>query len=340
MADVTTEIRRIAGELFTAGKVDLVIGFEPGTGSYRMKPSFAENAADAARLAWDSTCSHNLAVYLPSLFRTGPVKKGETPKLPRVGIVAKACDMRSIIALVKEKQAPRGNLVVIGIPCTGMVDEKKLRDEAMKAAGGSEVAGMSEAGDSVSVTIIDGKTIEVPRERVVQDACRECRFPVPQGADIMVSAPSRAPAADEGDRAVRDFAGLPGDERWKAFESEISRCIRCYACRQACPNCYCTECFAESNKPSWIGATAELTDTMIFHLVRIFHQAGRCVECDACVRACPMGIDLRPFSRKIAADVREMFGFTPGFDVETPPPLTTFKDDDGQGFITEPTRGS
>ncbi len=339
MADVSAEIRRVAGELFTDAKVDLVIGFEQGTGSYRMKPAFAESAADADRLGWDSTCSHNLAVYLPSLFRPGPLKKGETPKLPRVGVVAKACDMRSIISLVKEKQAPRGNLVIIGIPCRGMVDERKLSDEAMKAAGSAEIAQITETGDTVVATTLDGKKVQLPREQVLQDACRECRFPAPQGADVTIEAPARPAAADGADAVVQDFAGQPADERWKAFESEISRCIRCYACRQACPNCYCTECFAESNKPAWIGATTELTDTMIFHIIRIFHQAGRCVECDACVRACPMGIDLRPFSRKIASDVREMFGFTPGFDLDSPPPLTTFRDDDGQGFITEPDKG-
>ena len=78
---------------------------------------------------------------------------------------------------------------------------------------------------------------------------------------------------------------------------------------------------------------------MIFHIIRIFHQAGRCVECDACVRACPMGIDLRSLTKKIAADVRGLFGFTPGFDAETRPPLLTFREDDEQGFISEPDRG-
>jgi formate dehydrogenase subunit beta len=90
------------------------------------------------------------------------------------------------------------------------------------------------------------------------------------------------------------------------------------------------------NSPAWIGVSTELTDSMIFHLIRIFHQAGRCVECDACVRACPMGIDLRTFTKKIASDVRELFGFTPGFDLEAPPPLITFTENDSQEFITEP----
>jgi ferredoxin len=338
MAGIVEDIRRFAGELFEAGKIDLLIGFERGTGKHRARPVFVESAAGAGRLTWDSTCAQNLAVYLPSLFRQQPQKKGAERPLPRVGIVAKACDMRSLIALLKEKQAPRENLHIIGVPCTGMVDERKLAAEVEKATGFVDVSDLSETADTVTATTPEGRKLELARETLVQDACRECRFPVPQGTDIMVAGPSRPPA-NGSDTAVLQFARLPGEERWKTFEEEISRCIRCYACRQACPTCYCTECFAETNVPAWIGATAELTDTMIFHIIRIFHQAGRCVECDACVRACPMGIDLRPFARKITLDVREMFGFTPGFDLETPPPLITFKDDDQQGFITEPNRG-
>ncbi|HVP17549.1 MAG TPA: Coenzyme F420 hydrogenase/dehydrogenase, beta subunit C-terminal domain [Spirochaetia bacterium] len=338
MAGVAEDIRRLAGELFQAGKIDLLIGFEQGTGSYRARPVFVESAAGAEGLTWDSTCSSNLAVYLPSLFRREPQKKGAERALPRVAVVAKACDMRSLVALIKEKQAPRENLFIIGIPCRGMVDERKLAAEMEKATGRVDVTDLSESEDSICATTPDGRKVEMAREPLVQDACRECRFPVPQGADATVAAPSRPPANGD-DGAVLQFSRRADEERWKSFEEEISRCIRCYACRQACPTCYCTECFAETNRPAWIGATAEITDTMIFHIIRIFHQAGRCVECDACVRACPMGIDLRPFAGKIALDVREMFGFTPGFDLESPPPLITFKDDDRQDFITEPHRG-
>ena len=84
---------------------------------------------------------------------------------------------------------------------------------------------------------------------------------------------------------------------------------------------------------------AEQTDVSIFHIVRIFHQAGRGAECDACVHACPMGIDLRTWTKKIASDVRALYGFTPDFDPSTKPPLITFKEDDAQEFITEPGAG-
>ena len=75
---------------------------------------------------------------------------------------------------------------------------------------------------------------------------------------------------------------------------------------------------------------------MLYHIGRIFHQAGRCVECDACVRACPMNIDLRTFTQKLVKDTGELFGYVAGMSFEELPPLCTFKEDDNQDFITEP----
>jgi ferredoxin len=238
------------------------------------------------------------------------------------------------VALVKERQAPRENLVLIGVPCTGMVDERKVRE----AADGAEIASFTDDGTTVVVRAVGGAEHRLEREAVLQEACRCCQFPQPVGADIIVEGPARKPGGN-GDGLVKEIESLAPAERWKRFSAEMSRCIRCYACRQACPTCYCRECFAEQNNPAWIGIGAEQTDVSIFHLVRIFHQAGRCVECDACVRACPMGIDLRTWTKKIAADVRVLYGFTPDFDPSTKPPLVTFKEDDAQEFITEPGAG-
>jgi hypothetical protein len=51
----------------------------------------------------------NLAVYLPGM--SG-----------RTGIVAKGCDTRSIVELIREKQVKREDLVILGVPCRGMID--------------------------------------------------------------------------------------------------------------------------------------------------------------------------------------------------------------------------
>ena len=348
MREMANEIRRAARELFEAKKIDMLVGFEKGSVGYRSRPCFISSAAEVERLLWDATCSHNIAVYLPFLFQRQPPRKGVETPLPRIGFVVKGCDMRSVVALVKETQAPRENLALIGVPCRGMIDEGKLETAVREAAvreargpaggDGAAISALEDGEEKVAVTTADGRALSLERERLVQEACLACRHPAPEGADVLIQGKARGVSGD-GDRPVKEFAALLASDRWQRFQEEISRCIRCYACRQACPTCYCKECFAEMNSPAWIGISSELTDVMIFHLIRVFHQAGRCVECDACLRACPMGIDLRTFTKKIAVDVRELFGFTPDFDLKTPPPLVTFKEDDTQQFITDPRKG-
>lgn len=330
MDSITADVRRAVAGLFADKKIDRFIGHEKGSVPPRSRPAFLSRGEDAERLVWDGFCSNNLAVYLPALYlRQGP-KKGNEPPLPRTGLLLKGCDMRSLIALAKERQVPRENVVVVGVPCAGMISLRRLSE----AVGGEEIREAVDADGAVRVTA-GGRTVTLRREDVLEEACASCRSPVPEGADVMIQAKPRA-AGDGGEGALKAFSALARTERWAHFRAEMARCIRCYACRQACPTCYCKVCFAEENNPAWVGAGAEVTDAMVFHLIRIYHQAGRCVECDACSRACPMGIDLRTFTRKMAADVREMFGYSPGFDVGEKPALVTFREDDRQEFIVEP----
>jgi len=75
-----------------------------------------------------------------------------------------------------------------------------------------------------------------------------------------------------------------------------------------------------------------LSDVMAFHLVRILHVAGRCVQCGACARACPMHIDLRTLGQKLEKDMRAWFQYEPGMDLASRPLLGTFQPDDSQDF--------
>ncbi len=350
----TAEIRKIAQSLFAEGKIDLFLGFERGSLPLRSRPCFvraggdgqaaagagAAGAAPAAadRLVWDSFCANNLAAYLPKYYENLPnrPKKRDKP-YPRIGIAAKACDLRSIVALVKERQVRRESLVVVGVPCRGMIDTRKV-EAAVEASAGGEVVGHEEAdGDMLAVSTRDAGTLSFPREQILQDCCLECRHPMPEGADVMISGEARQPG-DGGYARVREFEARSREERWEHFRSELSRCIRCNACRQACPTCWCKECFAEHTNLRWIGAGTEPSDKMFFSIIRIFHQAGRCVECDACYRACPMGIDLRLYTKKIVKDVEEVFGYLPDFDPKELPPLATFGEKDVDSFITDPDK--
>jgi ferredoxin len=368
----TDEIRRIAKDLFKENKIDLFIGFEAGTVPLRSRPLFIDasdlsNAAgftaadggpgpDAAglpdpaalestadRLVWDSFCSNNLAGYLQKYYENEPNRrKKRTEAYPRIAVTAKACDLRSIVALTKERQVRRESLTVIGVPCRGMIDKRKVEKAAGSpgagGAGAAEILKHEEKSDgTLAVTLRGGKTLSFSREDVLQDCCRECRYPVPEGADIVLSGEARAPG-DGGYGRVAEFEKKSPAERWEYFQNELSRCIRCNACRQACPTCWCKECFAEQTDRKWIGVGTEPSDTKFFQIIRIFHQAGRCVECDACYRACPMGIDLRLYTKKIVKDVEEAFGYLPAFDAEALPPLSTFSEKDSDSFITDPER--
>ena len=57
-----------------------------------------------------------------------------------IGIAAKGCDLRSIVALVKERQVQRDGLVVVGVPCRGMIDRRKVESAAAPAAAASAAA--------------------------------------------------------------------------------------------------------------------------------------------------------------------------------------------------------
>jgi ferredoxin len=292
-----------------------------------------KDADDTDRLVWDSFCLNSLAVYLPQYFvRKLRLRKWEEQTFPKVGIVAKGCDYRAIMLLARENQILRDHVVVVGIPCQGMVDLKKIE----AAVSAEEALGYEEKSDgTITVRSIAGESVKFDKEEILAEACKECRFPTPDNADVLVDGLAR-PVSSQRYSRIKDFEAKPFAERWQYVQDELSKCIRCNACRQACPTCYCKECFADQTSPQWVRIGNRLSDVMLFHIGRIMHQAGRCVECDSCLRACPMGIDLRTFTNVMARDIETMFGYIPGPSTEEISPLLTFKENDDQSFIMEP----
>jgi len=317
MPELTSKIREIARNLLEEGRVEMVIGFERGTMPLRRTPCFVRQKGEVGRLIWDSFCENNLAKYLVG--RAEPL-----------AIVAKGCDARSIVELIKENQLRREQVIIIGVPCQGMVDWRGVE-------AGFEGGEVREAEEKDGKLILKGADFEktLDRDDFLYPSCQTCTHRNPVIYDLLagelVSEREADPYQD-----VAEFESRSGEERWGCFTLEFSKCIRCYACRNACPLCYCQECFVDSTHPQWVGKTTNDSDTMAFHLTRAFHLAGRCVDCGACERACPVGVDIRKLNRKLVKDVKERFGYEAGLSLEQVAPLATFKPDDPEEFMVNP----
>jgi len=315
---VQDKIRGAARSLLEEKRVNLVIAHEKGTLPLTATPCFITDPDDTDRIIWNPTCSVNLATFL-------------TNRKDKVGLVAKSCEARAALVIAAEHQFPRENLVIVSAPCRGLVDAKKVQ----RQFSSRDILAAAIEGDRI---IVQGKEFRdsLPLTEFLCDSCLECRHPNPildQSSDVFVEDESAvAPSQAEAEKVVQLEKKTP-DERWAYFVDQFKDCIGCNACREVCPMCYCKECFADQTAPRWVGKSGNTSDTMVFHLVRVFHMAGRCVDCGACSRVCPMNIDVRMLTKKIEKDARELFAADPGVKEGEAEALATFSEKDPQEFI-------
>jgi formate dehydrogenase subunit beta len=113
-----------------------------------------------------------------------------------------------------------------------------------------------------------------------------------------------------------DFEALGmGRERLKYIMKETSRCIKCYACIEGCPICYCVEC---STKKPHLVKPGEIPPNFMFHMIRFAHISDSCVNCGQCQENCPMEIPNALFMHAQQVELEKMYGFTPGINMDPP----------------------
>ncbi|MBI4778057.1 4Fe-4S dicluster domain-containing protein [Candidatus Desantisbacteria bacterium] len=163
------------------------------------------------------------------------------------------------------------------------------------------------------------KEHQIPEENVVIIDAKE-------GTEACRGGFQTRPKGTEDDKAVEEFEKLSAKEREAFWNKEFDRCIRCYACRQVCPVCYCPDCFVNRTMPKYLNEAVDRDKNKLFSLVRMMHVFGRCTDCRACDNACPVGIPLHLLTKKIAMDALELFEYTSGQGQEHP--FSTFKKDE------------
>ena len=213
-----------------------------------------------------------------------------------VGIVVKSCDARSIISLLQENQIKREQVYIIGVVCQGVVNKE-----------GVEFA----------------------------EKCNLCVSHTPTMYDVLIGEPVEEKQIDPAIRfaKVYELEKMSAEERWEFWNKEFEKCIKCYACRQACPLCYCERCVVDKTTPQWIDSSAHAIGNLSWHITRAFHLAGRCIGCDECERVCHQNIPLGLLNKKMGKEIMKQFGYRAGIDPNSKPPLTDYKMEDNEDFI-------
>jgi len=295
------------------------------------------------------------AIFAPSFgVNAASIVKGWTIK-EKVGIVAKPCEIRAAIELIKLKQLDPDSVLLITVDCSGAFTNQDYTDHYGE---------IGDRVDSPKIEELKGKGI------TIRDACAICENRLADIGDIIIARVNGEKAVVAGltDMGVEALssAGIPLEDKEierkeekekivaearkkleelpkissvEELEEFLRDCIVCKNCRDMCPVCYCKECFFDQplgnpvggdllNLAELRGAVGVPTNQLLYHLTRVYHVCTTCVACGACEDACPKDIPLTRFYPVIAEKVQEIFEYMPGKDVEEPLPFITYEEEE------------
>lgn len=314
-----------AKELLSNGTVTRVLGWKKGDLAYNPEPAYFNSADDLNMFVYDGFCGSNLSKYMIEAGK----QEGKTL------VFLKPCDTYSFNQLIKEHRVDREKAYIVGIGCSGNYSVEKINEAGIKGIESVEID-----GDSLKVQTIYGQKSIAIKDALLE-RCTVCKGKEHKIFDEVIDV-NNISGANNGESIITNrfdkvekMEKMTPEERFAFWKGELSKCIRCNACRNACPSCSCIKCVFDSN--NFDSAQKANTDTFeekMFHIIRSFHVAGRCTDCGECSRVCPQGIPLHLLNRKFIKDINEFYGeFQAGEDSESKGPLTSFTLEDVEPSI-------
>lgn len=288
------ELLKKASELLQNGTVNRVLGWKTGEFDYDVTPFvFGDIESMEKDFVYNDFCGANFSKYLVA----------ETKKEGKVLVFLKPCDTYSFNQLLTEHRFNRENVYAVGIPCEGMADVDKV-----KKIAGDGISSISFADGKIVVdTIYDGEK-SIDAKDVLLERCVVCKSKKCVAYDELMGENGDVIDSKRFDE-VEMLENMSPDERFAFWQNELSRCIRCNACRDICPACTCEKCVFD-NPESGVEnkAISDSFEEKMFHIIRAFHVAGRCTDCGECSRVCPQGIKLHLLNRKFIKDINTFYG--------------------------------
>ena len=306
-----------ASELLANGTVGSVLGWGAGEFGYDVTPTLFHTADELkAGFVYNDFCGANFSKYL-----VAKTQKAEG----KILVFLKPCDTYSFNQLLTEHRFDREKVYAVGIPCEGMADVAKV-----KAIVGEGISSIAEEVDKIAVTTIYAdEPVMVSTAEVLAERCVNCKSKKHVAYDELLGEEGDVIDSARFDEIARLEAMTP-DERFAFWQNELSKCIRCNACRDACPACTCEKCVFD-NPSSGVEnkSPANSFEEKMFHIIRAFHVAGRCTDCGECSRVCPQNIPLHLLNRKFIKDINEFYGeYQAGAEVGSRAPLVDYTTED------------
>ncbi len=306
-----------AVELLNNKTVDVVLGWKKGEFDYDITPAVFNNEEELRRdFIWSDFCGANFSKYLVSKTRT---------LSGRILVFLKPCDTYSFNQLLTEHRFERERVYAVGIPCDGMADIGKIKDICNDA-----VISVESCDDGLLVETLTGDEKRlISKSDVLEERCANCKSRKHVAYDELLGEDGAVLGSHRFDEVERLEAMSP-DERFAFWQNELSRCIRCNACRNVCPACTCERCVFDNPESGVENKTPQNScEEQLFHIIRAFHVAGRCTDCGECSRVCPENISLHLLNRKFIKDINNFYGdYRAGEEVGSRAPLVNYTEGD------------
>ena len=315
-----------AKELLADGTVDRVMGWKKGEFLYDATPAVFYSAEELdAGFVMNAFTAANVSKYLIE----------ETKKEGKILAFLKPCDSFSFRQLMNEHRVDRDRVYIVGIPSWGKADMEKIRQKGITGITSIE----EREGDFVVNTVLR-ETHTVKKYDVYLEKCKNCKSKEIVVYDELLDGENGAAVTNSRFDEVAKLEAMTPDERFAFWQNELSRCIRCNACRNVCPACTCEKCVFDNPKSGIENkAAATSFEENMFHIIRAFHVAGRCTDCGECSRVCPQHIPLHLLNRKFIKDMNELYGdFQAGETEQQRHPMTSYRTDDAEPGVIY-TRG-